>query len=144
MAAEEYRAEPYRPAAAMLYTADNLTTGEALAANLLTSPILDNSALLANVSLLFSQGLNMVRTRCAFTCCVLEVITPEPAHCLPRNYDHGGRVQTPVVINADGLSLLGYDLGTAAQPDITDYFLDKAFTGDQVRCSVVLRSLCVP
>ena len=42
-------------------------------------------------------------------------------------------LQTPAVINADALSLLGYSLGTAALPDIQDYFLDKAFTGNQVR-----------
>ena len=61
VAPEQYRAEPYRPAAATLYTADNLTTAQALAANLLTSPNLNNSALLANVTAQFNQGLSMVR-----------------------------------------------------------------------------------
>jgi hypothetical protein len=54
------RAEPYRPAAAMLYTAVNLTTGQALAANLLTTPNLNNSAVLANATASFAQGLSMV------------------------------------------------------------------------------------
>ena len=115
----------------MLYTADNLTTGEALASDLLTSPTLDNSALLANVSALFSQGLNMVReSPCAccrqFACWCLVWLQAALRPCSLY-------LQTPAVINADALSLLGYDLGTAALPDIQDYFLDKAFTGDQVR-----------
>ena len=38
------------------------------------------------------------------------------------------------MINAQGLSLLGYSLGTATPPDIGDYYLDPAFTGTQVRC----------
>ncbi len=44
----------------MLYTAVNLTTGQALAANLLTTPNLNNSAVLANATASFAQGLSMV------------------------------------------------------------------------------------
>ncbi len=131
VADEEYRAEPARPAATMLYTADNLTTGQALAADLLTSPTIDNSALLANVTALFSQGLNMVREPIA----ILSAVCMWGGSLLAISNDDllTPPMQTPAVINADALSLLGYDLGTAALPDIQDYFLDKAFTGDQVR-----------
>ena len=53
----QYRAEPYRPAAAFLYTADDPQTARAIAANLFQMANLSDTAAVANATALFQAGL---------------------------------------------------------------------------------------
>lgn len=53
----QYRAEPYRPAAAYLYTADDPQTARGIAANLFQTANLSDAAAVANATALFQAGL---------------------------------------------------------------------------------------
>jgi hypothetical protein len=53
----QYRAEPYRPAAAYLYTADDPQTARGIAANLFQTANLSDTAAVANATALFRAGL---------------------------------------------------------------------------------------
>ena len=53
----QYRAEPYRPAAAYLYTADDPQTARGIAANLFQTANLSDTAAIANATALFRAGL---------------------------------------------------------------------------------------
>lgn len=56
----QYRAEPYRPAAAYLYTANDPQTARAIAANLFQTANLSDTAEVANATELFRAGLAQV------------------------------------------------------------------------------------
>ncbi len=60
MPKEQYRAQPYRPAAAVLFTGDNQTTARAIAGNLFTTANLSDAAAVANATSLFEDGLAQV------------------------------------------------------------------------------------
>ena len=57
----EYRAEPYRPSAAVLYTADDPSTGRALGGGLFSNtPSVNDARAVATASSLLTAGLNTV------------------------------------------------------------------------------------
>lgn len=58
----QYRAEPYRPAAAYLYTADDPQAARAIAANLFQAATLSDTAAVANATALLRAGLAEVCT----------------------------------------------------------------------------------
>ena len=86
----------------MLYTSENVTTGQALAANLLTSPSVDNAALLANVTTLFSQGLNMVRTTACNRCMSATPVMDQVCACPTESVcTHVGTILNIFALAAD-------------------------------------------
>lgn len=139
----QYRAEPYRPAAAYLYTADDPQTARDIAANLFQTANLSNAAAVANATALFQAGLAEVRCRRRV------VLLPEgfggvwfhvplstpglPSHgCRSKCGDLGlSPLQVPTVINGDAISEVGYVLGTSAD-NFRSAYLEAAFVDNLV------------
>ncbi len=140
----EYRAEPYRPSAAVLYTADDPSTGRALGGGLFSNaPSVNDARAVATASSLLTAGLNTVSlplTRqfltnhlcahdLALRICILVVrayICCPEVPCQP---------QSPPIVRGDVLSWLGFSLGSSVQA-VSDYFLDAAFVGSQVTAGI--------
>lgn len=71
MPTEQYRAKPYRPAAAVLYTGSDPQTARGIAANLFQTANLSDTAQVTAATQLFRAGLNEV---CLMTFCHPNVL----------------------------------------------------------------------
>lgn len=83
----EYRAEPYRPASAVLFTGDDPATARDIAANMFPTANLSDTAVVANATELFRAGLAEVRllqlacaTQAMCMCCQMQISLASAGH----------------------------------------------------------------
>jgi hypothetical protein len=132
---EVYRAEPWAPAAATPYTADNKETGEGIAAGLFVNPVLPTPAQTTAALKLLQEGRTSVRpvcidvSGCPIRCSHLisHVLSTRFAALLPVHpftcVIHG----LQGAVYAGAISLLGPIFGTSSKSRFVTTYVEPAF-----------------